>query len=584
MRRRSSVKERPTPVTADEITSPGRRGSAIKFAKSAIVPPTEEALDIEECEAGPSVADPRTMNNRRVSIKQQINLFHHRRSSFDATAMEQAAAAQAAAEAEASVPTGTAAPASDLVAQEEDVELLASPRTAEALVAEALAEAETTAGGATGVDGYGFGDREPDFVLDGFAFFDFGADIGATFDVGGSLSSNDATARDERAKRWAADSESFERPARQSRLGSGRISRYVENGVAPVDSFSNVEISVELTSALRNKTISEPAALDHDVGTYTCGGMQGGAQKTNQDCACHAQPFAGAPGTALFIVCDGHGRDGHGVSQEVLNSLIYELEDQDDMMEQEPGTTLANAFISCNDHLQSMCNHEEIDTFNSGACAVLAYMQRSSLWVASTGDCRAILGTQMQSGELQTHPLSVDHNVDHPMERVRLEMHGATVREAQVDEDGEMMPGKLYSTPECDMGPGLSVSRALGDLSASDLGVIPHPQIVYHKATADDRYLVLATDGVWTFLESVDVMGTVHKTYKSGGRALDACKLIIARAARAWQQHEGTNYRDDITVIVVYVQELLAHLLSEASDSPRALDLIGKETASMTTS
>lgn len=89
---------------------------------------------------------------------------------------------------------------------------------------------------------------------------------------------------------------------------------------------------------------------------------------------------------------------------------------------------------------------------------------------------------------------------------------------------------------------------------------------------------------MWTFLESVDVMGTVHKTYKSGGRALDACKLIIARAARAWQQHEGTNYRDDITVIVVYVQELLAHLLSEASDSPRALDLIGKETASMTTS
>jgi hypothetical protein len=297
MRRRSSVKERPTPVTADEITSPGRRGSAIKFAKSAIVPPTEEALDIEECEAGPSVADPRTMNNRRVSIKQQINLFHHRRSSFDATAMEQAAAAQAAAEAEASVPTGTAAPASDLVAQEEDVELLASPRTAEALVAEALAEAETTAGGATGVDGYGFGDREPDFVLDGFAFFDFGADIGATFDVGGSLSSNDATARDERAKRWAADSESFERPARQSRLGSGRISRYVENGVAPVDSFSNVEISVELTSALRNKTISEPAALDHDVGTYTCGGMQGGAQKTNQDCACHAQPCAPPPPT-----------------------------------------------------------------------------------------------------------------------------------------------------------------------------------------------------------------------------------------------------------------------------------------------
>jgi serine/threonine protein phosphatase PrpC len=77
--------------------------------------------------------------------------------------------------------------------------------------------------------------------------------------------------------------------------------------------------------------------------------------------------------------------------------------------------------------ISSGAPHCQIDTFNSGACAVLAYMQRSSLWVASTGDCRAILGTQMQSGELQTHPLSVDHNVDHPMERVRLEMHGASL-------------------------------------------------------------------------------------------------------------------------------------------------------------
>ena len=29
-----------------------------------------------------------------------------------------------------------------------------------------------------------------------------------------------------------------------------------------------------------------------------------------QDYACYAQPFAGVPGTSLFLVCDGHGLNG----------------------------------------------------------------------------------------------------------------------------------------------------------------------------------------------------------------------------------------------------------------------------------
>ena len=37
------------------------------------------------------------------------------------------------------------------------------------------------------------------------------------------------------------------------------------------------------------------------------------------------------------------------------------------------------------------------------------------------GDCRAILGTRNSEGGINTHPLSVDHGVDLPLEKARLE-------------------------------------------------------------------------------------------------------------------------------------------------------------------
>ena len=56
--------------------------------------------------------------------------------------------------------------------------------------------------------------------------------------------------------------------------------------------------------------------------------MEDGKLKPNQDYACFTQPFAGIPGTSLFIVCDGHGKHGEDVSQEALNSFMLELEEQ----------------------------------------------------------------------------------------------------------------------------------------------------------------------------------------------------------------------------------------------------------------
>ena len=49
--------------------------------------------------------------------------------------------------------------------------------------------------------------------------------------------------------------------------------------------------------------------------------------------------------------------------------------------------------------------------------------------------------------------------------------------------------------PNCDR-PGLAMARAFGDYCLKNFGVISEPVITYRKITAQDRFIVLATDGV----------------------------------------------------------------------------------------
>ena len=51
--------------------------------------------------------------------------------------------------------------------------------------------------------------------------------------------------------------------------------------------------------------------------------------------------------------------------------------------------------------------------------------------------------------------------------------------------------------------------------------------------------------------------------------SVDACRYLIARAAVCWRKHEG-DYRDDITALVVYLDEVIAVLSQEDPDEPPA--------------
>jgi serine/threonine protein phosphatase PrpC len=57
------------------------------------------------------------------------------------------------------------------------------------------------------------------------------------------------------------------------------------------------------------------------------------------------------------------------------------------------------------------------------------------------------------------------------------------------------------------------MSRSLGDQVAHSVGVSSVPEIMEYYMTVDDKFVVIATDGVWEFLSSQEVAEIVLPYY-----------------------------------------------------------------------
>ena len=97
------------------------------------------------------------------------------------------------------------------------------------------------------------------------------------------------------------------------------------------------------------------------------------------------------------------------------------------------------------------------------------------------------------------------------------------------------------------------MSRSLGDIDADACGVIPTPEVAFYQLRMGvDKFIVLASDGVWEFLSSDHVVEVVAGFLRRGEPAIVAARFLIAKAALAWRAEEG-DYRDDITAIVAHL-------------------------------
>ncbi|KAG8457212.1 hypothetical protein KFE25_010914 [Diacronema lutheri] len=310
--------------------------------------------------------------------------------------------------------------------------------------------------------------------------------------------------------------------------------------------------------------------------------------------------------TAVFCVLDGHGAHGEVVSREVGPSVCALLQAHPRLID-EPATALVDSFAAAQALLDADTRPRiglRAQSRDSGACCTLVLLLGDELWTANLGDCRAVLGCappqvapslppsvseasahhgsprsarssisgsgmfarteEMADGCAEDEAafsvveLSFDHKVEREDELARVRAAGGQVQPAFEGTAGQYEPARLFEDlQDFDAGPGLTMTRAFGDWGARSLGFSHEPEVTRRALRPTDRFLILASDGVWEFIDSALAVEIVGAMYESGQPAQLAALSLITAAANRWYAFEGPWYRDDITCVVVYLDDLL---------------------------
>lgn len=91
------------------------------------------------------------------------------------------------------------------------------------------------------------------------------------------------------------------------------------------------------------------------------------------------------------------------------------------------------------------------------------------------------------------------------------------------------------------------MSRSLGDLVATQAGVIHKPEIKHFRLTQNDKALVIASDGVWEFLSNNAVTSLLIDSIKSNEPKV-GWEKVVAESVKYWKAKDAVI--DDITIIL----------------------------------
>ncbi|KAL0403375.1 UNVERIFIED_CONTAM: putative protein phosphatase 2C 33 [Sesamum radiatum] len=313
---------------------------------------------------------------------------------------------------------------------------------------------------------------------------------------------------------------------------------------------------------------------------------QQGKKGTNQDAMIVWESFGSRKDTVFCGVFDGHGPYGHMVAKRVRDSLPLKLNahweannKSDEILREVSLNTTGSlctdtSFLSADEEARASIDvgetgkdtdvfqtlkesflkafkvmdrelrmYANIDCFCSGTTAVTMVKQGQDLVIGNVGDSRAVLGTRDENNSLTAVQLTVDLKPNLPAEEERIRKCKGRVFALQDEPD----VARVW-LPNSNA-PGLAMARAFGDFCLKEFGLISVPEISYRRITDKDKFVVLATDGIWDVLsneEVVDIVGSCpSRSY--------AARTLVESAVKAWRSKYPTSKVDDCAVVCLFL-------------------------------
>ena len=292
-------------------------------------------------------------------------------------------------------------------------------------------------------------------------------------------------------------------------------------------------------------------------------------KENNQDVSLILEDVCGIKNYNIYCIMDGHGSNGHLVSNYIKEKIIQNLnnisfyftklsntsaikEYPNNILELIKNKLVKNNYKKIKDFYKLIddglsSNEIFFDINFSGSTCIILFQIGNYLICSNVGDSRAIMIKENN----EIIELSKDQKPDDEKERVRIEKMGGIISQCNdlYDDGKEGGPFRIWVKGQ-DY-PGIAMSRSIGDKIAHDIGVISEPEILCFNINDKCQYLVIGSDGIWQYLENEDILEIV-RPFLVEKNAENAVKEIIRKSSLAWIEKD--KIADDITVSVIFLK------------------------------
>ncbi|HTM68901.1 MAG TPA: PP2C family protein-serine/threonine phosphatase [Candidatus Binatia bacterium] len=252
-----------------------------------------------------------------------------------------------------------------------------------------------------------------------------------------------------------------------------------------------------------------------------------GRRSTQQD-RFSAGPFASERNEdgILVVMADGHAHEGDAAADRTVTRIREGILEACDRGRD----ALAQTFLGAHD----LVLRNEIRGGTTATCVTVHADKLVAAWVGNT-EARIVTA----GGDLRT--LSIPHEYGvHRGETARLDALGARIGGfAELGENGRPRRGHVVIDGERGE-TWLECTRVIGD-PEFDAYVLHEPEIVEREPAPEDRWLIVATDGLWHAAKRTHKRHLIGRTIAASLTAEEAAAKL-ERLVNAWRPADNVTY------------------------------------------
>ena len=252
----------------------------------------------------------------------------------------------------------------------------------------------------------------------------------------------------------------------------------------------------------------------------------------------------------LLCVCDGHGIYGHLVSSYIIKTLPLLLTSdfqKENITLYSPFKYIKNQIIKSFQKLnKNLLKKSEINTIFSGSTCIIIIITEEKIICSNCGDSRGIIGKYKNKNWISFN-LSRDHKPNEQDEKKRILSKNGIIEPYKDENNNPIGPDRVW-VPN-DKVPGLAMSRSLGDEMAHRVGVTSVPEVIEVEFCIEDKFIIVATDGLWEFINSDECVKIVGEFYLKNDIE-GAINFLYRESSKRWILEEDVI--DDISIIIAF--------------------------------